>query len=118
MSVASVGMPKVNWYKTSAVHPHPEQLTSLFDKTTGLPIAALLPYLLDAFFEYYADNFCFLNRSYLERLIKTGKVSSFLICVLSALSSRFCDPKMFNGYFRPKGDGSQTEAWEFSIPFS
>lgn len=103
--------------QTSAVHPHPVQLTSLFDKTTGLPIAALLPYLLDAFFEYYADNFCFLNRSYLERLIKTGKVSSFLICALSALSSRFCDPKMFNGYFRPKGDGSQRKAWEYSIPF-
>ena len=103
--------------QTSALHPHPNQLTSLFDKTTGLPVAPLLPHLLDAFFEYYADNFCFLNRSYLERLIHTGKVSSFLICGLSALSSRFCDPKVFDGYFRSKVDGSQREAWEYSVPF-
>ena len=103
--------------QTTALHPHPEQLTSLFDKSTGLPVPRLLPYLLDAFFEYYGDTYCFLNRSYLERLIDTGKASPFLISALSALSSRFCDHGVFDGFFKAKPDGKQREAWEYSIPF-
>ncbi|KAL8721293.1 MAG: hypothetical protein Q9225_001997 [Loekoesia sp. 1 TL-2023] len=90
---------------------------SLFDSETNFPVADLLPDLLDAFFEYYADNFCFLNRSYLEQLLNRGQASVFLICSMAALSSRFCNPAKFAKYFPPKEGGSQREGWELSNPF-
>lgn len=84
----------------------------LFDNETSLPIEDVLPDLLDAFFTYYADNFCFLNRSYLDHLLTRGESSTFLICSMAALSSRFCNPSKFARYFRPKEDGSLREGWE------
>ena len=89
----------------------------LFDSETGLPVAKLLPDLLDAFFEYYADNFCFLNRCYLNQLLDRGEASVFLLCSMAALSSRFCNPAKFSSHFPPKEDGSQREGWELSNPF-
>ena len=93
-------------------------LLPLFDPTTGLPAKELLPHLLDCFYEYYADNYLFLlNRRHLETLIEQGKASIFLVCVMSALSSRFCSADTFKNYLSPKADGSERKAWEFSAPF-
>ena len=89
----------------------------LLDTTTGMPVSLLLPHLLDAFFEFYGDNFCFLNRWHLEDLARTGEASSFLICAMSALSSRFCEPTIFTPYFTEPEDGHERERWEFSLPF-
>lgn len=90
---------------------------SMFDSETCLPVADLLPDLLDAFFEYYADNFCFLNRPYLDQLLRRGEASTFLILSMAALSSRFCNPAKFAKYLPPKEDGSRREGWELSNPF-
>ena len=93
-------------------------LLPLFDSVTGLPAKDLLPQLLDCFYDYYADNYLFLlNRKHLESLIEQGKASIFLICVMAALSSRFCSPDTFKNYLPPKADGSERKAWEFSTPF-
>ncbi len=89
----------------------------LFDGATSLPSKEILPHLLDRFFEYYGDNFCFLNHPYLSQLIERGEASSFLICSMSALSSRFCQPEMFTKYFMTKANGHERERWEFSLPF-
>ncbi|KAI9875398.1 MAG: hypothetical protein M1830_008526 [Pleopsidium flavum] len=89
----------------------------LFDGATSLPSKEILPQLLDRFFEYYGDNFCFLHRPYLSQLIERGEASSFLICSMSALSSRFCQPEMFTKYFMTKANGQERERWEFSLPF-
>ena len=93
-------------------------LLPLFDPITGLPCKKLLPQLLDRFYDHYSDNYIFLlNRGYLESLIEQGRASTFLICVISALSSRFCPPETFHDYFPPKADGSERKAWELSTPF-
>ena len=94
-------------------------LLPLFDKSTGLPAKDLLPELLDSFYDYYADNYFFLaNRRHLESLIEQGKASVFLICVMSALSSRFCSPNTFARYIPlTKSNGTARKAWEFSTPF-
>lgn len=89
----------------------------MFDNETSLPVEDVLPELLDAFFNYYADNFCFLNRSYLDQLLLRGQFSTFLICSMAALSSRFCCPQNFAKYFQPKDDGGLREGWELSSPF-
>ena len=89
----------------------------IFDSITGLPVQPLLPTLLDAFFQYYGDNFCHMNRRHLDMLIDHGKASVFLICVMTALSSRFCPPEVYAEYFPPKADGSPRKSWEFSKPF-
>ncbi len=98
--------------------PTQSGLLPLFDPVTGLPAKELLPLLLDHFYDYYADNYLFLlNRRRLDSLIEQGKASIFLICVMSALSSRFCPPDTFSGYIPQKPDGSERKAWEFSSPF-
>lgn len=89
----------------------------LFDASTGLPSNEILSPLLDAFFRYYGDNFFHLNRRHLDSLIERGKASVFLVCVMSALSSRFCSPELFADYLPRKEDGSTRESWEFSKPF-
>lgn len=89
----------------------------LFESETSLPVKDVLPDLLDAFFTYYADNFCFLNRSYLDQLLARGEASVFLICSMAALSSRFGSPSKFAKYMKPKDDGSLREGWELSVPF-
>lgn len=101
---------------SSSSHMLQDGLFSLFD-STGLPVPALLPTLLDSFFHAYLDNMFFLNRRHLELLIKSGEASVFLICAMSTLSSRFCPPEIFEGYLPPKADGSPRESWEYSIPF-
>ncbi|KAI4149509.1 MAG: hypothetical protein L6R39_002487 [Caloplaca ligustica] len=97
--------------------PGSTDFPSLFDSETSLPVPDLLPDLLDAFFLYYADNFCFLNRSYLDQLLNRGEASVFLICSMAALSSRFCHPAKFAKYFPPRDDGNLRDGWELSIPF-
>lgn len=97
--------------------PEAARIPPIFDNETSLPIEDVLPDLLDAFFTYYADNFCFLNRSYLDHLLTRGESSTFLICSMAALSSRFCNPSKFAKYFQPKEDGSLREGWELSNPF-
>ena len=92
-------------------------LPELFDRDTSLPVDDILNHLLDVFFMYYADNFCFLNRAYLDQLLSRGEASVFLVCSMAALSSRFCEPKRFVKYFPPKDDGSMKEGWELSTPF-
>ncbi|KAL9602074.1 MAG: hypothetical protein Q9219_002070 [cf. Caloplaca sp. 3 TL-2023] len=118
-SLAPTSQPSVHMQMLPSVMEEPGAggLPSLFDAETSLPVAELLPELLDAFFEYYADNFCFLNRSYLEQLLHRGEASVFLICSIAALSSRFCNPTKFAKYFPPKQDGSLREGWELSNPF-
>ena len=97
--------------------PH-DWLLPLFDRVTGLPVKELLPELLDRFYDHYADNYLFLlNRNYLKSLLEQGKASTFLICVMSALSSRFCSPDTFTSYLPPKPDGSERKVWELSTPF-
>ena len=102
----------------SEMHPPPldRNLTlQLFDDATGLPVKEILSTLLDKYFEYYGDIFCFTNRNYLEELIDRGMPPVFLICVMSALSSRFCGPDFFAPYFPPIE--RVREAWEHSAPF-
>ena len=101
---------------SSASHVSQDRLLPLFD-SVGLPVAALLPTLLDSFFHAYLDNMFFMNRRHLDSLILSGEVSVFLICAMSTLSSRFCPPEIFTGYLPPTADGSPRESWEFSIPF-
>lgn len=110
----------------SGESPHPSMSSSsrihqdgplpLFD-SIGLPVAALLPTLLDSFFHAYLDNMFFVNRRHLDSLILSGEVCVFLVCAMSTLSSRFCPPEIFRGYLPPKADGSPRESWEYSIPF-
>lgn len=88
-------------------------LPSLFDARTGLPAAPLLSHLLDKFFEYYGSNFYFINREHLNCLIEKGEASTFLVCAMSTLSSRFCSSNFFDNYFAQKPDAQ----WEYSIPF-
>ena len=95
----------------------PNEILPLFDAATDLPATMLLTHLLDAFFEFYGGVFCFLNRLHLEQLTRTGEASSFLICAMSALSSRFCKPEIFAPYFQLPTDGRQRERWEYSLPF-
>ncbi|KAK3174825.1 hypothetical protein OEA41_002071 [Lepraria neglecta] len=92
-------------------------LLPIFDVSSGLPVEGLLPQLLDTFFRYYGDNFCHLNRRYLDSLIECGKPPVFLICVMSAFASRFCTPDVFADFLPPIADGSKREAWELSVPF-
>ena len=101
---------------SSSSHIHQDELLPLFD-STGLPVAALLPTLLDVFFRTYLDNMFFVNRRLLDSCILSGEVCAFLICAMSTLSSRFCPPELFKGYLPPKADGSSRESWEYSIPF-
>lgn len=89
----------------------------IFEEESSLPVEDLLPSLLDAFFLYYADSFCFLNRSYLDRLLSRGEASPFLVCSIATLSSRFCNPQIFTMFYSSKADGSRREAWEYSVPF-
>lgn len=90
---------------------------SLIDHQTGLPQSELLPALLDAFFEYYGSIFCFLNRTQLDSLIARNEISSFLLCSIAALSSRFCSAEIFTPYFSPLIDGRDRKPWEFCLPF-
>ena len=94
-----------------------DDVLPLFDSVTDLPSPELLPQLLESFFEFYGDNFCFLNRQYLDLLIKRGEASSFLICAISALSSRVCPTETFTRYFSTKTNGKSRERWEYSLPF-
>lgn len=89
----------------------------IFDEESSLPVEGLLSSLLDAFFVYYADSFCFLNRTYLDRLLSRGEASPFLVCSIATLSSRFCNPQIFSMFYPSKADGSRREAWEYSVPF-
>ena len=97
--------------------PEATSLPPLFDNQTSLPVEDVLPDLLDTFFHFYADNFCFLNRPSLDYLLSRGECSTFLICPMAAPSSRFCSPPKFAKYSGTKQDGSLREAWELAIPF-
>ena len=101
---------------SSSSHVYQDAMLPIFD-STGLPVAALLPTLLDSFFHTYWDNMFFVNRTHLDSLLKTGEASVFLVCAMSTLSSRFCPPELFSGYLPPKADGSARESWEYSVPF-
>ena len=90
-------------------------LLPLFDMSSSLPAKDILPQLIDKFFEYYGDYFCFLNKNYLNDLMQSGQASPFLVCVMCGLASRFCDPELFENYF-PLQEG-QREQWEYAIPF-
>ena len=96
---------------------HKDGLLPIFDTVSGLPVDALLTQLLDTFFEYYGDIFCHLNRRYLDSLIERGEAPVFLICVMSALASRFCPAELFADFFPSTTDGPKKEAWEHSVPF-
>ena len=87
----------------------------LFDNATGLPVKEILPSLLDKYFEYYSDIYCFTNRNFLEARVDQGTPPIFLICVMSALSSRFCGHELFAPYFTPVE--RPREDWEYSAPF-
>ena len=89
----------------------------LFDEASSLPVQALLDKLIDVFFHYYADSFCFLNRGHLEHLLGRGKASPFLVCSIAALSSRFCDKQLIEYYYPLIEGGRCREPWEYSIPF-
>ena len=102
----------------SALRDSLQQLdASVFEGSTGLPRAELLPYLLDAFFEYYGGMFCFLNRHQLECLIQTNEISSFLLSSIAALSARFCAAEVFVPYFQQMTDGQDRERWQYALPF-
>ena len=90
---------------------------ALFDTSTGLPKASILPQLIDTFFDYYGDIYCFLNKNRLIQLINEGRPPVFLICAMSALCSRFCQPELFLNFFPPLADISERKAWEYSFPF-
>ena len=90
---------------------------SVLDEASNLPRAELLPFLLDAFFEYYGGMFCFLNRHQLENLIQTNEISSFLLSSIAALSARFCSPETFAPYFPRLPDGQDRERWQYALPF-
>ena len=87
----------------------------LFDEATGLPVKEILPILLNTYFEYYADIYCFTNRNFLESQIEQGTPPVFLICVMSALSSRFCERDLFAPYL--SSAEKPREVWEYSAPF-
>ena len=89
----------------------------VLDPRTNLPKAELVPYLLDAFFEYYGSNFCFLNRAQLETLICENQISGFLLCSIAALASRFCSSEVFATYFPQLPNGAERERWQYSLPF-
>jgi len=91
--------------------------TVLFDDDTDLPTSNILPQLLDTFFEYYGDSYCFLNKDHILQLVGCGKPPVFLVNVMSALSSRFCHPSLFAGTFPPVSGDARREAWEYSAPF-
>lgn len=102
----------------SALRDSLQQLdASVFDGSTGLPRAELLPYLLDAFFEYYGGMFCFLNRHQLECLIQTNEISSFLLSSIAALSARFCSPDIFAPCFPSLPNDQIRERWQYALPF-
>ena len=90
-------------------------ISPLFDNETGLPVPELLPTLLDTYFEYYSDIYCFTNRSFLNARINEGNPPTFLISVMCALSSRFCAIDLFEPYFLPLDRVRQN--WEYSAPF-
>ncbi|KAI9721901.1 MAG: hypothetical protein M1828_004996 [Chrysothrix sp. TS-e1954] len=92
-------------------------LLPIFDEATDLPARALLPNLLESFFQYYGDIFCFINRGLLQKSIDNGEVSSFLIWTMCALASRFTSPSVFAPYFSSKPGGGERERWEYAIPF-
>ena len=94
-----------------------DDLLPLFDIFTNLPATELLPQLLDSFFHFYGDNFCFLNRQHLDSLIERGEASSLLICAISALSSRICPPEIFAPYCTFSENGEDRESWTYSLPF-
>lgn len=89
----------------------------LFDNRTGLPTGSLSTVLLDTFFDFYGDLYCFLNKEHLQKLIDDGEPPVFLIVAMSALSSRFCAPEVFRDYFPPITSNLKREHWEFSTPF-
>ncbi len=95
-----------------AITHDPNSHLQLFDEATGLPSDLILPPLLDAFFEYYGDNYCFLNQTCLRQIIDHEKPPVFLVCTMCALSSRFC-PESFSHFLPP----AKREAWEYSAPF-
>ncbi len=90
---------------------------SVIDPRTNLPRSELIPPLLDAFFEYYGSNSCFLNRAQLESLIRENEISVFLLCSIAALSSRFCSPDVFAPYLPQLPEGQERECWQNSLPF-
>ena len=90
---------------------------SVIDPRTSLPRSELLPPILDAFFEYYGSNFCFLNRAQLQTLIRENDISVFLLCSIAALSSRFCSPDIFLPYLSYRTDGAKNSCWQQSLPF-
>lgn len=97
--------------------PAEEAFDQLFDSQTGLPRSDLVPPLLDAFFEYYGNIFCFLNREQLGNSAKRNDISSFLLCSIAALSARFCPPAIFKPYFPSLPDGQHRKPWEYCLPF-
>ena len=107
------------------IQPHPgeRQLVAgsyeaqLFDDVTGLPNQTILPSLLDTFFKYYGGLYCFINQRHLSHLLNSGKPPTFLVVVISALSSRFCDPELFRPFFPPLAKSAIRESWEYSTPF-
>ncbi|KAG8532544.1 uncharacterized protein KY384_002421 [Bacidia gigantensis] len=90
---------------------------SIVDSRTGLPESKLLSHILDAYFNYYGDIYCFMNRNYLNQSIAQGRASTFLIWAIAALSSRFCEPEIFVPYFSPIPEDTKREAWENASPF-
>lgn len=64
--------------------------THIFDSTSGLPHAAILPQILDTFFEHFGGHFPFLHPQILGGHVKSGEASSFLLNAIAALTVRFC----------------------------
>lgn len=62
----------------------------IFDSTSGLPHADLLPQILDTFFEHFGGHFPFLHPLILGGHVKSGEASSFLLNTIAALAVRFC----------------------------
>ena len=112
---ASANTADFSFVRPSSERRGQSSILPLFDSGTGFPAKEILPDLIDKFFEYYGDIFCFINRGYLEFLITEGNASVFLVSVISALASRFCDHKIFRPYFVPAMQ--KRESWEFSNPF-
>ena len=108
--------PQAPGLSDSAPDSHHVNSPSMFDALSNHPRAELLSHLLDAFFEYYGGNFCFLNRQQLEKLISANEISSFLLCSLAALSARFCNPHIFEPYF-PLANDHGMDRWQYSLPF-
>ena len=97
--------------------PEAARIPPLFDNEISLPVEDVLPDLLEFFFHYYANSFCFLNRSYLNILLSRGECSKLLIYSRAALSFRSGNPSKFVKYFRSKQDGSLRQGWDLPLHF-